>query len=220
MGRDISLTSELQDYILNHMTEEPALFKGLIKETEALGHVADMQISWVQAQFMRSLLTLLNAKITVEVGVFTGYSTLVTALSLPDDGKIYAFDIHKEWTDIAKSFWEKAGVSNKIDLTLGEAEKELQTLLDKGLAGKVDFMFIDADKPGMLTYANFAEKLLRKGDLLLADNVLWSGDVLDKKDDSKNTVAIREFNAVMKNDTRFIHSLIPVGDGLSLFVKK
>ncbi len=220
MGKDIAISQELQNYMLGAIPPEPEVLQKLAKETLALGSASAMQISWLQACFMQNIVRMCGAKKTIEIGVFTGYSTLATALALPDGGTITALDVDKSWTDVGKKYWHKAGVGNKIDLHIAPAIESLDGLINDGLSGSYDMVFIDADKPSMSKYLDRAYHLLRRGGVVVADNVLWGEDVLDDGDVSEDTVAIRAFNKALATDDRFDTSMIPVGDGLSIAIKK
>jgi len=220
MGRDIAVSAELQNYILNSIATEPEILKKLARKTLDLGDASAMQISWIQACFMQNIVRMTGAKKTIEIGVFTGYSTLATALALPNDGKIVALDVEESWTDIAKEFWVDAGADKKIDLQIAPALQSLDRLISQGLSGSFDMVFIDADKPSMTSYLDKSWQLLRRGGVVIADNVLWGEKILDGNDESEDTVAIRDFNSKLATDTRFNTSMIPVGDGLSLAIKK
>jgi predicted O-methyltransferase YrrM len=169
---------------------------------------------------MALLVRLTGARRCLEVGVFTGYSSLVTALALPDDGRIVACDISEEWTGIARRHWQQAGVAHRIDLRLAPAADTLDALLAAGNEGSYDFAFIDADKGGYLGYYERALRLLRPGGLLLVDNTLWSGRVADPAATDADTVALRRFNEQLHRDERIDLSLVPIGDGLTLARKR
>ena len=182
---------------------------------------ADMQISPEQGQFMQMLVRLIGAKKVVEVGVFTGYSSLAVALALPETGRIVACDVSEEYTSIARRYWEKAEIADKVDLRLAPAVETLDHLLkhDQG-AETFDMAFIDADKESYLLYYERILKLLRPGGLMLVDNVLWSGLPADPEHHDSNTDAIREFNAFLFQDERIDLSLLPLADGLTLARKR
>ena len=182
--------------------------------------MARMQISPEQGQFMALLAQLMGAKKTLEIGVFTGYSALAVALALPDDGKVIACDISEEYTAIAKDFWERAGVSEKIDLRIAPALETLDQLISEDETGSFDLAFIDADKRNYENYYERALRLLRPGGLILIDNVLWSGKVVDPTITDKQTQAIREFNQKLHQDSRISLSLIAIADGLTLVLKR
>ncbi len=219
MGHDIYLTEPLADYLASIQPEEPELFRALRDETASLGSVSVMQIGWVQGRFMQTLIRTIAAKTYLEVGTFTGYSALAVALALPDDGVVYALDISQEWTSIAERYWQQAGVDHKVDLRIGDAKETLGALAKTDLAGRLDMMFIDADKTGMPAYFDAAMGLLRPGGLVLVDNVLWSGAVNDPNIKDDDTEAIRQFNIQMAGEARAHVSTVPVGDGLTLAVK-
>ncbi|HET7921621.1 MAG TPA: class I SAM-dependent methyltransferase [Gammaproteobacteria bacterium] len=218
-NRTIAMTDGLYDYLLKVSLREPALLKRLRDET-AKHPRHGMQISPEQGQFMQMLIRLSGAKRCIEVGVFTGYSSLAVALALPDDGRILACDVSEEYTAIARRYWEEAGVAKKIDLRLAPATETLDKLLNHGEAGRYDFAFIDADKANYTNYYERILKLLRPGGFIAVDNVLWSGSVLDKKDKSEDTVAIRAFNEKLHADRRVELSMVPIGDGLTLARKR
>lgn len=220
MGRDIAISQELQNYIMGSIPPEPDTLKQLAAKTLKLGDASAMQISWLQACFMQNIVRMVGAKKTIEIGVFTGYSTLATALALPDGGMVTALDIDESWTAIAQEYWAKAGVANKIDLHIAPALDSLDKLINTGQNGTYDMVFIDADKPSMEKYLDKSWHLLRAGGVVVADNVLWGEGVIDKNDASEDTVAIRAFNKSLASDDRFYTSMIPVGDGLSIATKK
>ncbi len=169
---------------------------------------------------MALLVHLLGARRTLEVGVFTGYSSLSVALALPDDGRIIACDVSEEWTAIARRYWREAGVEHKIDLRLRPALQTLDDLIALGQGGTFDFAFIDADKENYANYFERALVLLRPGGLIAVDNVLWSGRVIDKSVKDADTRAIRAFNDKLKSDERVWISMLPIRDGLTLACKK
>ena len=219
MSRNVHVTDALYDYILQHAVREPAVLAELHAETSRLEH-AGMQIGADQGQFMALLVKLMGARRTLEVGVFTGYSSLAVALALPADGRIVACDVSEEWTAIARRYWQKAGVEKKIDLRLGPAAATLDGLIAAGESGLYDFAFIDADKGNYDGYYERALVLLRPGGLVAVDNTLWSGRVADPSVDDPDTVAIRAFNAKLHGDTRVDLSMLPMGDGLTLARKR
>ncbi len=214
----ISLTDPLYEYLQKVSVREPDILRRLREET-AGDPLAMMQISPDQGQFMTLLARLLNARRYLEVGVFTGYSTLSLALALPSDGKITACDISEEWTSMARRYWKEAGLDEKIDLRLAPAADTLASLIAKGSEGSYDLAFIDADKENYQVYFEYCLKLVRPGGLILIDNVLWGGQVIDESNREESTVAIREFNLNLHQDNRVHISLLPVGDGLTLAAK-
>ncbi|MBD2451018.1 class I SAM-dependent methyltransferase [Nostoc sp. FACHB-152] len=215
----IGLDSQLYNYLLSVSLREPEILRKLRGET-ANHPSGSMQISPEQGQFMRLLIQLLGAKKTLEVGVFTGYSSLSVALALPADGKIVACDVSEEYTAIARKYWQQAGVADKIDLRLAPALETLDQLLATGQAGTFDFAFIDADKENYDGYYERCLQLIRPGGLIAIDNVLWSGDVAKPQIQDESTKAIRAINQKLRDDERVTLSLIPIGDGLTLALKR
>lgn len=215
----INLTPSLYSYLLQHSLREEEVLKELRKLTSTLTG-AEMQISPEQGQFMFLLMKLLGAKKTLDIGTFTGYSALIVALALPQDGQVIACDVSAESSNIAKAFWQKAGVANKVHLHLAPALETLQSLVDKGESGTFDFAFIDADKANYSNYYELALQLLRPGGLVAVDNVLWSGKVADKDVTDKQTQAIRALNEEIFHDKRVEISMLPIGDGLTLARKR
>jgi caffeoyl-CoA O-methyltransferase len=215
----LELSGELWDYIRRMSLREPDILRRLREETAPLP-MARMQISPEQGQFMGMLIRLLGARATIEVGVFTGYSSLSVALALPEGGKIIACDVSEEWTSIARRYWRDAGVANKIDLRLRPALETLDALLAEGRAGAFDFAFIDADKANYSNYYERCFELIRPGGLIAIDNVLWHGDVVNPAKQDEDTQAIRAFNERVSRDDRVWVSLLPISDGLTLAMKK
>ncbi|HKV97268.1 MAG TPA: class I SAM-dependent methyltransferase [Gammaproteobacteria bacterium] len=218
-NRTISMTDSLYEYLLQVSLREPPILQRLRAETAKLPQHG-MQISPEQGQFMRLLVRMLGASRCIEVGVFTGYSSLSVALALPDDGHILACDVSAEFTAVARRYWQEAGVEKRITLHLAPALETLDGLLKRGEQGRYDFAFIDADKGNYLNYYERIIRLLRPGGVIAVDNVLWDGAVINKKDKSKDTVAIREFNATLLKDQRIELSMVPIGDGLTLARKR
>jgi len=215
-NRLIEITDRLYEYIQNVSVREPEILKQLRDETLKVGSIARMQIAPDQGQFMALLCELLGVNRYLEVGTFTGYSTLACALAMPPDGKIVACDVSEEWTDIGRRFWQEAGVAEKIDLRLAPAADTLEALLADGQAGTFDLMFIDADKAGYDRYYELGLKLVRPGGLILIDNVLWGGSVADPANTDKDTLAIRALNEKIQSDNRVTISLLPLADGLTM----
>jgi predicted O-methyltransferase YrrM len=216
---DLTITAELWNYIRQVTLREPPLLQRLRDETSRLPQ-SIMQISPDQGQFMALLIHLLDARRTLEIGVFTGYSSLSVALALPDDGRVIACDINEEWTSIARRYWREAGVEKKIDLRLRPALETLDDLIAAGEGGRFDFAFIDADKGNYANYFERALVLVRPGGLIAIDNVLWYGRVIDREADDPDTLAIRAFNEKLHHDDRVWVSMLPVRDGLTLACKK
>ena len=208
----------LSDYVDANWLRESDLQRRLREETARLP-MAGMQISAHQGQQMALLARAVNARVAVEIGTFTGYSALAVAQALPADGKLYCCDVSEEWTSIGRRYWREAGVEDRIELTIAPAIGTLDGLLAKGLAGRVDMAFIDANKNDYDSYYERCLQLVRKGGLILVDNVLWGGSVADPKDDSVDTKAIRALNAKLKADKRVDLALLSVGDGMSCALK-
>ena len=219
MGRAVTMTDTLYRYLVAHSVREHPVLAELREETARLPQ-AVMQIGADQGQFMALLAKLTGAKRCLEVGVFTGYSSLSVALALPEDGNIVALDVSEEWTAIARRYWKKAGVEKRIDLRLGPALDTLDTLVSLGQSGRIDFAFIDADKGNYLGYYERCLQLVRAGGLIAVDNTLWSGDVADPANQKPDTVSLRAFNDALHHDERIDLALLPVGDGLTLARKR
>lgn len=217
--KTIGLDDRLYNYLLSASLRETEILRQLREET-ANHPSARMQIAPEQGQFIALLVQLLGATKTLEVGVFTGYSSLCVALALPPDGKIVACDVSEEYTSVARQYWQKAGVADKIDLRLAPALETLDRLLEDGQAETFDFAFIDADKRNNEAYYERSLQLLRPGGLIAIDNVLWSGRVADPQDQDKSTLAIRTLNEKLHHDQRVTISLIPIADGLTLALKR
>ncbi|MBW3624923.1 MAG: class I SAM-dependent methyltransferase [Armatimonadetes bacterium] len=218
-SKTIGLSDDLHRYLLSVTWEETDLLRRLREETEAMP-MGRMQISAEQGQFMRLLIELLQAKKTLEVGVFTGYSSLVVAQAMPPEGRVVACDVSEEWTSIGRRYWEEAGVASKIDLRLGPAVETLQKLVDSGEAGTFDFAFIDADKSNYGRYYEMALQLVRPRGLIGFDNTLWGGRVADPSVQDEDTQALRSLNETIHRDERVTSSIVPIGDGLTLALKR
>lgn len=219
-NRTIQVDDQLYDYILGVSSREPDILRRLRDETATLGTVFRMQISPEQGQLMFLLAQLVGARRTLEVGVFTGYSALAVALALPHDGQIVACDVSEEWTSVGRRYWAEAGMAHKIDLRIAPANETLDALIAEGQQGQFDFAFIDADKTNYAGYYERALVLLRPGGLVAVDNTLWSGRVANPSENDDDTVAIRAFNESLHYDERISLSLLPVGDGLTLAMKR
>ncbi len=218
-NKTLGLSPQLHDYLISVSVREPELLTQLREETAKLP-MSQMQIAPEQGQFMALLVQLMGVTKALEVGVFTGYSSLIVALALPKNGKLVACDVDEDYTSIARRYWEKAGVSEKIDLHLAPALETLDRLLEDGQAETFDFAFIDADKRSYPNYYEKSLQLVRPGGLIAVDNVLWSGQVADPEDMDKRTEAIREFNQKIHEDDRVTLSLVPIADGLTLALKR
>ena len=219
-NQSIGLSDSLYQYLLANSVHEPEILAKLRAET-AQHPLVNMQISPEQGQLMGLLVQLIGAKKCLEVGVFTGYSSLAVALNLPDDGQIIACDVSDEFTSIARKYWQEAGVSHKISLYIAPALATLDRLILNGESGTFDFAFIDADKNNYGAYYDRCFQLVRQGGLILVDNVLWYGRVADPAmDNDKRTQAIKQINQQIYCDDRVQISLIPIGDGLTIARKK
>jgi len=218
-NRTIGLEPALYEYLLHASLREPPVLARLRAETAAHPKV-NMQIAPEQGQFMALLARLMGATRCIEVGVFTGYSSLALALALPPAGRIVACDISEEYTAVARRYWVEAGVAAQIDLHIAPALQTLDALLDEGGAGTYDFAFIDADKEAYPEYYERLLVLVRPGGLITVDNTLWDGDVADPRNQEPDTVAIRAFNERLRDDRRIDLSLVPIGDGLTLARKR
>ena len=216
--RTIDLDDVLYRYLLDHSLREHPAQAALRAATASHPH-AGMQISPEQGQFMALLVRLIGARRALEIGVFTGYSTLAVALALPDDGRLLACDVSEEYTRVGRPFWQQAGVAQKIELRLAPALATLDAQLAEGAAGSFDFAFIDADKGGYDAYYERCLRLLRPGGLLAIDNTLWSGAVARPAQDA-DTEALQQLNAKLHLDQRIDLSLLPIGDGLTLARKR
>ena len=215
-NKTLCITEKLYEYMLSVSLREPEVLRELRLET-GLDEQANMQIAPEQGQFMALLVRLLGAKKTLDIGVYTGYSSLCIGLALPQDGRVIACDLNRQWTDIAKRYWHKAGVGDKIDLRLAPARQILEELLaNKAAAASFDFAFIDADKVNYDIYYEYCLQLIRPGGLIAVDNVLWDGAVAEETVDDVDTEAIRALNNKIHADPRVELSLVPIADGLTL----
>ena len=215
----IQVDDNIMDYLLKNVRPESAVATELREATELMP-MAVMQISPLQGAFMSWLVELLCAENTIEVGTFTGYSALCVAEALPSNGKVIACDVSEPWTNVAKEYWAKAGLAEKIELHLRPAVDTLDELLANGHAGTFDFAFIDADKTNYDTYYERCLTLVRKGGIVAIDNVLWSGSVADQSIKDESTNAIRTLNEKIANDERVNSVMLPIGDGLTLATKR
>jgi predicted O-methyltransferase YrrM len=213
--RTLKLDDRLYDYLLAHSLREPEALAKLRAETASHPKV-NMQIAPEQGQFMQMLVRLLGVRRAIEVGVFTGYSSLAVALAVPGDGRLLACDVSEEFTAIARRHWQSAGVADRIELVLAPALQTLDARLAAGESAVYDFAFIDADKSNYLAYYERLMKLVRPGGLIVVDNTLWGGEVANPRNRDQDTVALREFNDVLLADPRIDLSLLPLGDGLTL----
>lgn len=233
----IEMTPKLYDYLDSvSLREDPAL--AALREETLSDPRHNFQVSPMQGQFMQVLVRALGAKRIVEVGVYTGYSSLAMALAMPADGRLWCFDVSEDWSAMAKRHWASAGVADKIDFRLTTGEDGLKALIDEGHAGTIDLVFIDADKPSYHIYWDLAHTLLRTGGLIIADNTLYQGAVphdlndeqlaemwSDKTPDHLEllidyTHGVRAFNEKVRDDDRYDISMVPVGDGMTFGLKK
>ena len=218
-NRTLNLSENLYAYFQSVSLRADPILEALRAETSNLPG-AIMQIAPEQGQFMHLLARIAGVSKALEIGVYTGYSALCVARALPDDGQLIACDINAEWTAIARRYWERASVADKIDLRLKPARETLEDLLETGAHGTFDFSFIDADKENYQLYYEHALELAKPGGLILIDNVLWSGKVADVDVNDADTSAIRELNQQLHDDERIDFVTLPLGDGLTITVKR
>jgi caffeoyl-CoA O-methyltransferase len=217
--RTISVDDRLYDYILRVSVRETPVMRRLREETQKMRE-GGMQVSPEQGQFMALLVEMLGARNALEVGVFTGYSSLSVAQALQPGGKLVACDLSDEWTSIARKYWREAKMEDRIELRLGPALDTLAALSREGRDGTFDFAFVDADKESYVDYYEKCLALVRRGGVIAFDNVLWDGRVANPDDHSQSTESIRKLNAHLTNDERVSLSLVPIGDGLTLARKR
>jgi predicted O-methyltransferase YrrM len=213
--RNIGLPDNVYEYLIAHSVRDSAVKRRLREETAKLP-LGMMQIGADQGQFMGLLVELIGARRALEVGTFTGYSSLCVAEAMGPQGRMICCDISEEFTSVARRYWREAGVADRIDLRLGPGTETLDKLLAAGEAGKFDFAFIDADKTSYDAYYERALKLVRAGGLIAIDNVLWGGDVANPEDKSEDTVTIRRLNDKLAKDDRVTLAMVSIGDGLTL----
>ena len=218
MAGRLLLPDDVYQYLLSVSLREAPILRRLREETAKLPN-ATMQIPPEHGQFMSLMVQILGVRRAIEVGVFTGYSSLAVALALPAGGRIVACDISDEYTSVARRYWREAGVDAMIDLRLGPALETLDGLLAHE-RGTFDFAFIDADKINYAGYYERALHLIRPGGLIMVDNTLWSGRVADPSDKDANTEALRAFNKKLHDDARITLSMLPLGDGVTLARKR
>ena len=214
MGSNLSVNKEIEEYINNHSIKLNPIQKEIISYNESLGDIKRMQISISQCHFLHLLVKTSKIKKILEIGTFTGLSTLTMSLALPDDGSIVTLDKNQKTNEIAVNFFRKAAQENKINTIIKPALESLKDLKDT--KQKFDFVFIDADKENNKNYYNQSLDLIDKDGLIIIDNVLWHGEVTDKTKQDKLTVGIREFNSYVNSDKRVENLIIPVGDGLTI----
>ncbi len=218
-SHSIQMTAALSEYLLLGAAESPAA-RRLREETQELGRVSGMQVSPEQGAFMALLVKLIDARRTLEVGTFTGYSALMVAQALPPDGRLVACDVSAQWTAVGQRHWAAAGVADKIDLRLAPAIETLDALIAAGESGTFDFAFIDADKENYDSYYERCLTLLKHRGVVAIDNVLWGGRVADPTQSDPATQAIRALNEKVRADARVDAAMLPVGDGLTLAMKR
>jgi len=215
----LGLPDELHTYLLDVGVRESDLLRQLREETAAMPE-HDMQIAPEQGALMALLVELTGARRCLEVGTFTGYSSLWVALAMPADGHLVCCDISREWTDVARRYWAQAGVADKIELRLGPALDTLDGMVTEGLAGTFDFAFLDADKDNYPAYADRMIALLQSGGLLAIDNVFWGGEVAEPEVDNASVRGIRTLNRMLASDARVSLAMVPIADGLTLARKR
>lgn len=214
------MSEALINYVRSVGVNEPGVLQRLREETARLPN-AQMQITPEQGQFLGVILKAIGAKKTLEIGVFTGYSSTLTALALPADGRVIACDRSEEYTAIARRYWKEAGVEGKIELRLGPALETVRKLVESEKARETfDFAFIDADKSAYDAYYESALQLVRRGGIVALDNMLWHGRVLDEDSRDPDTLAIQALNRKIREDQRVVAALVPVGDGIRVAWKR
>jgi len=214
MGSNLVITKEIENYISNHSLQLTAVQKEIISYNNSLGDIKRMQISISQCHFLHLIIKISSIKKILEIGTFTGLSSLSMSLSLPSDGELITLDKNEERNNIASSFFKKAKQEKKIKTIIGQALKSISYLKKK--EHKFDLVFIDADKENYKNYYNQSLDLIEKNGLIIVDNVLWHGEVVDEKKQDNLTTVIREFNTYVNRDKRTENLIIPVGDGLTV----
>ena len=214
MGSNLVITKEIENYIINHSLELTTVQKEIISYNDSLGDIKRMQISISQCHFLHLIIKISNIKKILEIGTFTGLSALTMSLPLPSDGELITLDKNEERNKIASSFFKKAKQENKIKTIIGPALESIGNF--KNEKQKFDLVFIDADKENYKNYYNQSLDLIEKNGLIIVDNVLWHGEVVDMKNQDKLTTVIREFNTYVNRDRRTENLIIPVGDGLTV----
>ena len=212
MGSDLKINKELQDYILSHGLNLHPIQKEIIDYNSSLGDIKRMQISISQSQFLHLIIKISNIKKVLEIGTFTGLSTLSMALALSDDGKIIALDKNNETNKVATDFFKKANQEHKIKTLIKPALESLDEIKNE----KFDLVFIDADKTNYIEYYECSLKLLNKNGLIIIDNVLWYGEVVNQNNTDKFTKNIKEFNNHISKDERIEKLIVPLGDGMTV----
>ena len=218
-SKSIGLPDDVYDYVLAHGVREPAILARLREETAA-HPMAQMQIEPLQGAIFRLLVELLDARSYVEIGTFTGYSSLAVALAMPPDGRLVCCDVSEEYTNVARRYWAEAGVADMVDLRIGPGIDGLDSLLAEGRENTFDLAFIDADKKSYPDYYERCVQLLRPGGVVALDNVLWGGEIADMAKADRDTVALRAVNDLVRDDERVTEVLLPVADGMTLARKR
>jgi predicted O-methyltransferase YrrM len=218
-SKSIGLPDDVYDYVLAHGVREPAILARLREETAA-HPMAQMQIEPLQGAIFRLLVELLDARSYVEVGTFTGYSSLAVALAMPADGRLVCCDVSEEYTSVARRYWAEAGVADRVDLRIGPGIDSLDALLAEGRENTFDLAFVDADKKSYPDYYERCVRLVRPGGVVALDNVLWGGEIADMAKQDRDTLALRAVNAVVRDDERVTEVLLPVADGMTLARKR
>ena len=214
MLKNIEVTQDLLDYIYDHTQPLHPVQKDILNHNKTLGDIQRMQISEVQGHFLQLIIKINNVKNCLEIGTFTGFSSLTMALALPPGGKITTLDHDKKIAHVAKNFFKKGNLENKIETIISPALETLKNFSQEGK--KFDLIFIDADKGNYKNYYELSLNLINKKALIIFDNVLWNGDVFKKTVTDKQTNVMREFNKYIKNDNRVEKVILPLGDGLTI----
>jgi caffeoyl-CoA O-methyltransferase len=218
-SKSIGLPDDVYDYVLAHGVREPEILARLREET-ASHPMAQMQIEPLQGAIFRLLVELLDARSYVEVGTFTGYSSLAVALAMPADGRLVCCDVSEEYTSVARRYWAEAGVADRVDLRIGPGIDGLDGLLAEGRENTFDLAFIDADKKSYPDYYERCVRLARPGGVIVLDNVLWGGEIADPAKQDRDTLALRAVNEIVRDDERVTEVLLPVADGMTLARKR
>lgn len=217
MFKDLKLTGDLLDYIYSHSQPLNPVQKEILEHNKTLGNLQRMQISEIQGHFLQLIIKITNSKKCLEIGTFTGFSSLTMALALPKEGKIITLDHDDKIIKVAKSFFKKSQLEKTITPIVGPALESLRQMLKNKEI--FDLIFIDADKKNYIKYFDISLDLVKKGGIILVDNVFWHGDVYNKNKNDKKTNTIREFNSHVKNDKRVEKFILPLGDGLTICKK-
>lgn len=221
MNKSISLDeNKLSKYIDKVGYKKDDVLSDLRKQTESLGDISIMQIGQTQGSLIEILCRIGGFSKCIEIGVFTGYSSICIAKGIPEDGKLYALDNSTEFTDIAREYWIKSGCDKKIELVIRDAIESLDEFINKGMNESFDFIFIDADKNNYLEYYKKSLELVRHGGMILIDNTMWKGKVVKDNDMTNSTRSIKALNDFIASDDRVDHCLLTIYDGLTLCIKK